>query len=59
MIFIENVKEIQQWGQLDEKGYPIKERKGEGYKKLIYSIKGLDYDFVMNILINEMAVFAI
>jgi DNA (cytosine-5)-methyltransferase 1 len=31
VILMENVEEIQQWGPLDEKGYPIPERKGEDY----------------------------
>ena len=33
VILMENVEEIQQWGPLDEKGYPIPERKGEDYRK--------------------------
>ena len=45
VIIMENVEEIQQWGPLDEKGYPIKERKGEEYQRFIYSMKGLGYDF--------------
>lgn len=32
VILMENVEEIQQWGPLDEKGYPIPERKGEELK---------------------------
>ena len=38
VIIMENVEEIQQWGPLDEKGYPIKEKKGEEYKKFIESL---------------------
>lgn len=45
VIIMENVEEIQQWGPLDEKGYPIKEKKGEEYKKFIEKMKGLGYDF--------------
>ena len=45
VILMENVEEIQQWGPLDEKGYPIPERKGEDYKKFITSMKSLGYRF--------------
>ena len=34
VIIMENVEEIQQWGPLDAKGYPIPDRKGEDYKRL-------------------------
>lgn len=43
VIIMENVEEIQQWGPLDDKGYPIKERAGEDYKKFINAMKGLGY----------------
>ena len=42
---MENVEEIQQWGPLDEKGYPIPEKKGEDYKKFITAMKSLGYRF--------------
>lgn len=45
VIIMENVEEIQQWGPLDEHGYPIKERKGEDYKKFITAMQSLGYDF--------------
>lgn len=45
VIIMENVEEIQQWGPLDKKGYPIKEKKGEEYNKFISCMKGLGYDF--------------
>lgn len=45
VIIMENVEEIQQWGPLDENGYPIKERAGEDYKKFITAMKSLGYDF--------------
>ena len=45
VILMENVEEIQQWGPLDEKGYPIPERKGEDYKKFITAMKNLGYRF--------------
>ncbi|WP_315074464.1 DNA cytosine methyltransferase [uncultured Clostridium sp.] len=45
VILMENVEEIQDWGPLDDEGHPIKERKGEDYKKFINSMKELGYDF--------------
>lgn len=45
VIIMENVEEIQQWGPLDENGHPIKERRGEDYKKFITAMQSLDYIF--------------
>ena len=45
VIIMENVEEIQQWGPLDENGYPIKERQGEEYKRFIASMCALGYAF--------------
>lgn len=45
VIIMENVAEIQEWGPLDEDNKPIKERKGEDYKKFINSMKSLGYEF--------------
>lgn len=45
VIIMENVEEIQDWGPLDENGYPIKEKKGEDYQKFIRAMKSLGYDF--------------
>lgn len=45
VILIENVEEIQQWGPLDAAGQPIKERRGEDYKKFITAMKSLGYAF--------------
>lgn len=45
VIIMENVEEIQQWGPIDEKGYPILERKGEDYRKFIGAMKSLGYMF--------------
>lgn len=45
VVLMENVEEIQQWGPLDEKGYPIPEKKGEDYKKIITAMKSLGYRF--------------
>ncbi len=45
VIIMENVAEIQEWGPLDENNKPIKERKGEDYRKFINSMKALGYVF--------------
>lgn len=45
VIIMENVEEIQQWGPLDADGHPIKERRGEDYKKFITAMKSLGYVF--------------
>ncbi len=45
VIIMENVEEIQQWGPLDEKGHPIKERQGDDYLKFIAAMKSLGYMF--------------
>lgn len=45
VIIMENVEEIQQWGPLDDAGYPIPEKKGEEYKRFISSMQALGYDF--------------
>lgn len=45
VIIMENVEEIQQWGPLDKEGHPIKERRGEDYKKFITAMKSLGYIF--------------
>ena len=45
VIIMENVEEIQQWGPLDENGYPIPERRGEDYQRFIASMKSIGYIF--------------
>ena len=45
VIIMENVEEIKQWGPLDENGHPIKERRGEDYKKFITAMQSLGYIF--------------
>lgn len=45
VIIMENVEEIQDWGPLDEREYPIKERKGEEYKRFVGKMQSLGYDF--------------
>lgn len=45
VIIMENVEEIQDWGPLDEKGYPIPDRKGEDYRKFVSAMERLGYEF--------------
>ena len=45
VIIMENVEEIQQWGPLDEQGFPIKERNGEEYQRFIRKTQSLGYNF--------------
>lgn len=45
VLIMENVEEIQKWGPLDDKGYPIKEREGEEYQRFVRSMKLLGYEF--------------
>lgn len=51
VIIMENVKEIQKWGPLDENNKPIKEREGEYYQKFIRLMKGLGYIFECRVLV--------
>lgn len=43
VIIMENVEEIQQWGPLDDKGHPIKEKAGQDYKRFITAMMSLGY----------------
>ena len=45
VIIMENVEEIQEWGKLDENGYPIKECKGEEYKRFMDAMANLGYQY--------------
>lgn len=45
VIIMENVEEIQDWGPIDENGKPIKDLKGEDFKKFIAAMKSLGYEF--------------
>lgn len=45
VLIMENVEEIQQWGPLDEKGYPIEAEKGTEYRRFIQAMKDLGYNF--------------
>ena len=42
-IFIENVREFQDWGPLDARGKPIKSRKGETFRAFIQAIRSMGY----------------
>ena len=45
VVIMENVEEIQQWGALDDNGYPIKERMGETYHLFMKSMENLGYKY--------------
>lgn len=45
VLMMENVEEIQDWGPLDKRGYPIKERKGEEYQKFIKAMQRIGFVF--------------
>lgn len=45
VLIMENVEEIQDWGALDENGYPIKEDRGKEYERFIKSMCDLGYEF--------------
>lgn len=43
VVIMENVEEIQEWGPLNEDGFPIPERKGEDYRKFMDAMHSLGY----------------
>lgn len=45
VIIMENVEEIQEWGPLDENGRPIRERRGEDYRRFITAMMSIGYTF--------------
>lgn len=45
VLIMENVEEIQDWGELDENGYPIESEKGKEYERFINAMKDLGYQF--------------
>ena len=45
VVIMENVEEIQQWGELDENGYPIEEKKGKEYERFMNSMSSLGYEY--------------
>ncbi len=49
-LLVENVSELQDYGPLDKKNFPIKERKGELYRAWINSIKAFGYNVETKVL---------
>jgi len=49
-LIIENVKEFQNWGPLDDNGKPIKKLKGETFKAFIAAIRSLGYTVEWRVL---------
>ena len=45
VIIMENVEEIQSWGELDENGYPIKEKEGLEYERFMKAMSDLGYEY--------------
>lgn len=45
VIIMENVEEIQQWGELDENGFPIAEKKGKEYERFMKAMSDLGYKY--------------
>lgn len=43
-LIIENVREFEKWGPIDENGRPIKDREGEIFNAYIAMIRGLGYE---------------
>lgn len=44
VIIMENVEEIQQWGALDENGFPIESEKGKEYDRFMEAMTDLGYE---------------
>lgn len=44
VIIMENVEEIQQWGTLNKRGYPIKYKRGKDYRKFIKKMYLIGYE---------------
>lgn len=50
VLFVENVKEFQDWGPLDEHGHPIKERKKETFLEWVSALRTLGYQVEWRVL---------
>lgn len=50
VIFLENVEEFQDWGPLDDEGYPIKTKKGLTFRVWLGRLRGLGYEVDYRIL---------
>lgn len=51
VILLENVREFQDWGPLDEEGYPIKERAGEDFRAWCAKLVDLGYELEFTTLV--------
>lgn len=49
-LIMENVKEFQDWGPLDESGHPIQSKKGIIFRAFLHAIRSLGYTVSWNIL---------
>lgn len=49
-IYIENVKEFQYWGDLDENGKPLSKDQGRSYMRWVNKVKSYGYDFDWRLL---------
>lgn len=45
VLIMENVEEIQDWGPLDENGYPVEKLKGTEYRKFIRAMQDIGYEY--------------
>jgi DNA (cytosine-5)-methyltransferase 1 len=50
VLLIENVPEFEQWGPLDERNQPIKERKGEDFRAFVGNLRELGYQVEWRVL---------
>jgi DNA (cytosine-5)-methyltransferase 1 len=50
MIFLENVEEFADWCPVNQEGYPVKEKKGETFKRFVASLETLGYDVEWKVL---------
>lgn len=50
-IFVENVREFEQWGPLDANFKPIKSRKGETFKAWINTLRAIGYNVEWRVLV--------
>lgn len=51
MLFMENVEEIQDWGPLDKKGHPIASKKGAEYKRFMWCMAQLGFEWDTRVLV--------
>jgi DNA (cytosine-5)-methyltransferase 1 len=51
VICLENVEEFQEWGPLDDAGFPIKERAGEEFERWLGELRALGYQIEFRSLV--------